>query len=221
MRLGVLGGSFDPIHLGHLLVADDVRRQLKLDRVMFVPTLQPPHRIGPLASFRHRIAMARLALESQSHLELCTIEERLPIPSYTVETLRAFRRRYRTAAIYFILGSDQYREMATWHEPLVVARLARLAVMSRPGIPRPALYPGHPGRRVAFVEVIPVSIAARVIRGRLAKGESVQYMLPTRVSDYIRRHRLYSETKGRKSRAVRIDPAPWSRTTAAHQKEKP
>jgi len=192
MRLGVLGGSFNPIHLGHLLVADDVRRKLGLDRVLFVPAFRPPHKPGPLAPYEHRVAMTRLALGGQAGLELCPVEERLPVPSYTADTLRAVRSQYRDASLYFMLGSDQYSDIRLWYHPLELVRLARLVVMSRPGVPRPRLYPGHSVRRVLFLDVIQVSVSARAIRKRLANGASVRYMLPTRVLDYATKHRVYS-----------------------------
>jgi len=191
LRLGVFGGSFNPIHLGHLLVADDVRRQLRLDRVLFVPTFCPPHKRGPMVPYRHRLAMTRLATADEPGFELCRIEEQRPGPSFTVDTLAGLRAMYRGARLYLIVGADQYREVRTWHRPALLTRLARVVVMSRPDIKRPALFAGHNPRRVLFRTVIPVAIAAAAIRARLAKGHSVRYMLPVSADEYIRRHRLY------------------------------
>ncbi len=191
LRLGLFGGSFNPIHLGHLLAADDVRGQLRLDRVLFIPTFHPPHKRGPLTSYRHRLAMTQLAIEDEPGFELCLIEENRPGPSYTVETLRALRSLYPGASPYLIIGSDQYRDVASWHQPDQLTRLARIVVMSRPGVERPALFPGHDPKRALFRTVVPVGISAAAIRARLAKGRSVRYMLPVRVAEYVRRHRLY------------------------------
>jgi len=191
LRVGVFGGSFNPIHFGHLLAADDVRRQVRLDRVLFIPACHPPHKRGPLTSYRHRLAMTRLAIEGEPGFELCPIEESRPGPSYTVDTLRELQSLYPGAAFYLIVGSDQYRDVAAWHRPDLLTDLARVVVMSRPGVERPTLFTGHDSQRVLFRSVIPVAIAAAAIRARLAKGHSVRYMLPVTVSEYARRHRLY------------------------------
>jgi nicotinate-nucleotide adenylyltransferase len=191
VRLGVFGGSFNPFHFGHLLAASDVRQQLRLDRMLFIPAFRPPHKRGPLAPYRHRLAMTRLATAAQPGLELCPIEEGRAGPSYTADTLCELRALYRGAALYLGVGSDQYRDVASWHRPEELTGLARIVVMSRPGIERPALFPGHDPKRVLFCTVIPVGISAAAIRARLAKGRSVRYMLPVRVAEYVRRHRLY------------------------------
>ncbi|HTW91587.1 MAG TPA: nicotinate-nucleotide adenylyltransferase [bacterium] len=190
-RLGVFGGSFNPIHFGHLLAVDEVGRQLRLDRVLFVPAARPPHKREPLAAYRHRLEMTRLAVEGERGFELCRIEEHRPGPSYTADTLIELRSLHPDAALFLIVGSDQYREVSTWHRPDLLTRLARIVVMSRPGVERPPLCPGHDPRRVLFRAIIPVGISAAAIRARLAKGHSVRYMLPVRVNAYVKRHRLY------------------------------
>lgn len=190
-RLGVFGGSFDPIHLGHVLVADDVRRQLRLDRVLFIPTWRPPHKRGPLTPYRHRLEMARLATIGEPGFESCAVEQDRPGLSYTVDTLDELRSRYRGSSLYLIVGSDQYRDVSSWQRPDLLTRLARVVVASRPGVERPALFPGHDPKRVLFRSIIPVGISAAAVRARLAKGRSVRYMLPVRVAQYVRRHRLY------------------------------
>lgn len=190
-RLGVFGGSFDPIHLGHVLVADDVRRQLRLNRVLFIPTWRPPHKRGPLTPYRHRLEMARLATIGEPGFESCAVEQDRPGLSYTVDTLDELRSRYRGSSLYLIVGSDQYRDVSSWQRPDLLTRLARVVVASRPGVERPARFPGHDPKRVLFRSIIPVGISAAAVRARLAKGRSVRYMLPVRVAQYVRRHRLY------------------------------
>jgi len=192
LRLGVFGGSFDPIHLGHLLAADDVRHQLRLDRVLFVPARRPPHKRGPLASYRRRLAMTRLAIGGQPGFELCRIEEQRPGPSFTVDTLAGLLSLYPGASLYLVVGSDQYRDVSGWRQPELLTLHARVVVMSRPGAERPAPFPGHDPKRVLFRSVIPVAISAAAIRARLAKGRSVRYMLPVSVSEYVKRHHLYA-----------------------------
>jgi len=191
LRLGVFGGSFNPVHLGHLLAADDVRRQLRLDRVLFIPASHPPHKHGPLTPYRHRLGMTRLAIQAEPGFELCRIEENRPGPSYTVDTLRELQSLYRGASLYLIVGSDQYRDVAAWHRPELLTDLAWVVVMSRPGVEQPPRFAGHNPKRVLFRAIIPVGISAAAIRARLAKGRSVQYMLPVRVTEYVQRHGLY------------------------------
>ncbi len=198
-RLGVFGGSFNPIHLGHLLAADDVMRQLRLDRALFVPTCRPVHKRGPLAPYRHRLEMTRLAIDGEPGFELCRIEEQRPGPSYTVETLSELQLQCPGAALFLIIGSDQYREVSSWHRPDRLTRLARVVVMSRPGVERPALFPGHAPKRVLFRSIIPVAISAAAVRARLAKGHSVRYMLPVRVTEYVKRHCLYRRPMTRRT----------------------
>jgi nicotinate-nucleotide adenylyltransferase len=199
LRLGVFGGSFNPIHFGHLLAADDAKSQLRLDRVLFIPTWHPPHKQGPLAPYRHRLEMTRVAIKDEPGLELCPIEESRPGPSYTVDTLRELHSLYPGATLFLIIGSDQYRDVASWHQPDQLTGLARIVVMSRPGVERPPLFPGHDPKRVLFRSIIPVGISAAAIRARLAKGLSVRYMLPVRVAEYVRRHRLYRRSTTRRS----------------------
>ncbi len=191
MRTGVFGGSFDPVHLGHLLVAEDARRRLGLDRVLFVPCPRPPHKRRRLAGFRHRVAMLRRALRGRPGLELSLVEDRRPGPHFTVDTLAELHRLYPGDRLFLLLGADQYAGMASWHEPDRLARLARIVVMTRPGTARPPLFAGHPAGRVRFLSVIPVDVSARLVRARLAKGSSVEYILPSSVLAYIKQHRLY------------------------------
>lgn len=192
MRTGILGGAFNPLHLGHLLVADDASRRFKLDRVIFLAGPRPPHKAaGELAPWPHRRAMLRLGLTGWPLFTLSTIEEDLPGPGFTIDALRALAEANPDDSLFLLLGADQYRLMNRWHEPARLTDAARIIVMSRPGTAHPPLFPGHRHRRVRFTPVIEVDIAGREIRARLAKGESVRYMLPTPVYRHVRRHRLY------------------------------
>ncbi len=191
MRTGVFGGTFDPIHLGHLLVADDVRRRLKLDRVLFVPTFNPPRRAATGAPYADRREMVRRAIRNWPGLEFCGVEEKRAGPSYTVDTLETLRSTRKDDALWLIVGADQYRSMATWHRPDQLTRLARIAVMDRPGVARPKPYRSHNPRRVRFVPVMPVDISAAGVRERLAKRKSVRYMLSSVTSEYVKAKRLY------------------------------
>uniref|UniRef100_A0A7C4GHV2 Probable nicotinate-nucleotide adenylyltransferase n=1 Tax=candidate division WOR-3 bacterium TaxID=2052148 RepID=A0A7C4GHV2_UNCW3 len=191
MRIGVFGGSFNPIHLGHLLVADDVLRQLRLDRMLFVPAAVPPHRPDVLVSFEDRLHMVRLALTGSKTAEASAIEGGRQGPSYTVRTLEMLRQRCAGDTLFLVLGADQYAAIHTWQEPDRLARLARIVVISRPGVPRPPLFSGHLPQRVRFLDVVPVDIAAATIRRRASAGRSIRCLVPSAVGVYIRRRRLY------------------------------
>ncbi len=190
MRTGIFGGTFDPVHLGHLLVASDLRSTLSLERILFVPAASPPHKRSPSASFVHRLAMLELAISDWPGLEICSLEAERPGPSYTVDTLRELRACSRDS-LYLIVGYDQYQEISTWHEPEELSRLARIVVASRPGFGRPPLYPGHNPQRVKFVDTIAVDISAAAIRFRLTQGKSIRYLVPSPVWHYIVRHQIY------------------------------
>ncbi|MGC8797254.1 MAG: nicotinate-nucleotide adenylyltransferase [candidate division WOR-3 bacterium] len=191
MRLGIFGGSFDPVHFGHLLVAEDVLQKMRLDRLLFVPAFHPPHRPAPIANYKHRVTMLRLAVGNKEKFGISLIEESYTGPSYTVNTLRRLRTVAPGARFYLIVGYDQYRRIHTWHQPARLTRLARLVIVSRPGVSKPPLFPGHNRHRVRFLNVIPVGISSRLIRQRLARGMSIRYLVPETVARYIYRHQLY------------------------------
>lgn len=190
MRLGVFGGSFDPVHLGHLLVAEGARDALGLDAVLFVPALTPPHKPDrALASAADRTAMLERALAGNPAFELSRLE--LDGPSrYTVETLRALRAtRARDAELVLVLGADSLRELPTWHEPDAIRGLARLAVARRPGAEdAPSEGPG-----ILLLPTPPVAISASDVRARIRSGRSIRYLVPDAVREYIEERRLYRE----------------------------
>jgi nicotinate-nucleotide adenylyltransferase len=191
MRLGIFGGSFDPVHFGHLLVAEDVNQKMKLDRLLFVPAFCPPHRPAPLADYKHRVTMLKRAIANDERFAVSRVEEGSGGPSYTVNTLRRLRTVEPGARFYLIIGYDQYRTIRTWYQPAQLTNLAHLVIVSRPGVPKPRLFPGHNPKKVTFLDVIPVGISARLIRQRLARGMSIRYLVPETVARYIYRHHLY------------------------------
>lgn len=196
-RIGIFGGCFDPIHLGHLLIAEDVLLKLKLDKVIFIPTFHPPHRPPPVASYNSRVEMVQRAIAGNPRFALSRVEENHPGPSYTVQTLTRLRLLFPQARLFLMLGYDQYRSIARWHKPLELTKTAKLVVMSRPGVPQPSLLPGHKPRDVIFLNVIPVELTATIIRERLAKGMSICYLLPKAVAEYIYKNRLYLKDKNK------------------------
>lgn len=188
-RLGVLGGTFDPPHLGHLIAAQDARVALGLDRILLVPAGLPPHKpdrtitAGPI-----RLAMLRAAVEGDAGFHVSDMELRRAGPSYTVDTLRELGEAAPGCALFFLLGADQFRAFDTWRDPGTVASLAELVVMSRAGEEEPG---GPAGIAFRTLPVTRIDISSSEIRRRVAAGEPIRYLVPPGVEDIIRRERLY------------------------------
>lgn len=215
-RTGVLGGTFDPIHVGHLDLALVARRVLQLDEVLFMPARVPPHRAeGPYVSAYHRFAMVALGTAPYDAFQLCDLELRSPGPSYTSVTLEQLALAgYAPASLFFVLGADAFAEIATWHDYPAVLERSHFVVISRPGSPvaglgarLPALAarmhevgadtslpPAHAGRRLSIllVDAATRDVSSTEVRRRLAAGERVVDLVPPGVDAYIARHRLYT-----------------------------
>ncbi|MGH7577933.1 MAG: nicotinate-nucleotide adenylyltransferase [Longimicrobiales bacterium] len=192
MRLGLFGGTFDPPHIGHLIVAQDARIELSLDRVIFVPAATPPHkRHRVVAPADLRLAMVRAAIEADDRLIVDDIEIRRGGASYTVDTLRAYRTDRPDAELFLIIGADQYAEFDTWREAGEIRRLARLAVLARDGGTRGSLANG-----AIAVSVTRIDVSATEIRRRVRNREPIRYLVPLPVEAIIRGHRLYETAAG-------------------------
>ena len=199
MNVGILGGTFDPIHLGHLEAAAGVREALSLDRVMLMPSRTPPHRaIEPRASVFHRFAMTALAAATWPDLVVSDLELRREGPSYTALTLQALQQEgYTPSQLFFIIGADAFAEIDTWYDYPHVLSLANFAVVSRPGFkpPRLDLIPNPqsliPAVQVVLVDATTPDVSSTDIRRRVASGESIEGLVPPVVAEHIRRHRLY------------------------------
>ncbi len=198
MRVGVFGGTFDPIHLGHLAVARSIQSSLGLDNVIFVPAGQPWLKADtPVSHVKDRVQMLRLALARRRAFELSTIEADRPGPSYTVDTMETLQRQLGSDAdLFFLLGSDALMDIAKWKEPQRLIQLCQLVAFARPGFGLPtmeALEAAVPGisLRVVFAEVPQVNIRATDIRRRIAEGRSIQRLVPRAVERYILEHGLY------------------------------
>jgi nicotinate-nucleotide adenylyltransferase len=195
MRIGLLGGTFDPIHHGHLFIAEDARLRLNLDRVLIVPNGIPPHKKPyDVAPAEHRMRMARLALCDSTVLEADDTEVSAPGPSYTVQTLRAMRERYQNDEIVFITGVDAVAEIGSWREPDEVVRLSSVVAVSRPGYEFAALEAAVPARLLAHIRTLEtpeIGISSTAIRERVAHGLPIRYLTPDPVVAYIARTGLY------------------------------
>lgn len=185
MRLGLFGGTFDPPHIGHLLVASDACEQLGLDRLVFIPNaVQPLKRGRRPASPADRLAMVRLTCQGDARLAIDSIEVDRGGLSFTVDTLRAYRERHPDAALFLLVGEDAAQTLPSWREPAVILELAELVVMTR-GEERG----GPTGRRLHTRRV---DISATEIRDRVRAGRSIRGWVRDEVAQYIEQHRLYT-----------------------------
>jgi nicotinate-nucleotide adenylyltransferase len=198
MRLGILGGTFDPIHLGHLLIAELARESLSLERVLFTPAGDPPHKQDQQkTAAHHRRQMVALAIEDNPYFELNTLDLERPGPNYSVDTIRQIRAHYDLPAddCFFIIGGDSLADLPTWHKPDVLIKLCRLAVIHRPGY-RPdvshleAVIPGLKAR-LDWVETPAFELSSSLLRSKIRAGHTIRYQIPDKVIAYIERHRLY------------------------------
>ncbi len=198
MNIGVLGGTFDPIHSGHLIMAEEVRARLDLAEIIFVPTGQPWLKVNsPILVAEHRVQMVRLAIASKPYFKLSTVEIERPGPSYSVDTIAELRGQLGAGdELFFILGWDSLAELPLWREPSRLIEMCRLVAVPRPGYSAPDLkklearIPGL-SQRVILLEKPEIDISAREIRNRVAKGLSIRHLVPEPVNKYIKQHRLY------------------------------
>lgn len=198
MRLGVLGGTFDPVHYGHLMAAEAARCMLRLDRVLFAPAASPPHKLNnSISAIEHRLAMLSLAIQENPAFSISFVDIKRPEPQYSVDTVRLLREEWGTDAdsTHFIIGADSLVQMLTWHQPVVLIDLCRLAVVPRPGYQPDMLeleraLPGV-SQRVDRVDMPAVGISATDVRRRIRMGMSVRYLTPDSVAGYINDHQLF------------------------------
>jgi len=216
MRLGILGGTFNPIHLAHLQIARDVLAACRLDRVLFVPAADPPHKpVADNTAFRHRLAMVDAAIADEPLFFSTDLEARRKGKSYSVETLQQLKQQDPEGQLYFIIGLDSYRDIASWREYSRLFELAQLVVVNRPGVqigdPLEALpvamrdnfcYDAavnkmrhKSGNYVIFLKETKLDISSTNIRRRAAAGLSIGNLVPAAVADYISRHALYQSTR--------------------------
>ncbi|MGE5125030.1 MAG: nicotinate-nucleotide adenylyltransferase [Betaproteobacteria bacterium] len=193
MRVGLFGGTFDPVHLGHLRAAETAREALALDLVAFLPSAVPPHRASPVSSAEDRLAMTRLATEPHPCFQAWDVELRRTGPSYTVDTIAALVAERPSDTLFLVVGADTWPEMRQWRGPERLFALVEVAVVERPGSLTAALEPPFADARPVHRLVGPsLPISATVVRERVRRGQSVRYLVPDAVAEYIAARRLYS-----------------------------
>lgn len=198
MKIGVLGGTFDPIHLGHLIVAEEARARLNLTQTLFVPAGQPWLKTNNVISpAEHRVEMIRLVIADKPYFKLSTMEIERPGPTYTVDTIAALKGQLGPGdALFFILGWDNLIQLPQWREPSRLIKMCHLVAVPRVGYPTPdltSLEAAIPGlsQSVILLEEPRIDINASVIRQRVAQGLSISRLVPEPVERYIKQHKLY------------------------------
>jgi nicotinate-nucleotide adenylyltransferase len=210
-RIGLFGGTFNPIHLGHLRGAEEIRQAFQLEEVIFIPSSIPPHKVTErIIEAKHRLEMVRLAVSSNPHFSASDLELSRPGRSFSIDTLRFFQERHEDT-FFFILGGDAFAEIETWKDFQNLFSLCHFIVMARPGsqesissspfpetlIPdfrhpsREKAWIHHSGHRVYFKEISFLDISSTKVRALIEKGESVKYLIPAEVEAYIQKHGLY------------------------------
>ena len=200
-RVGLLGGTFDPIHFGHLVIAEEVRTVLHLTEMVFVPAGHPPHKPGRIVTeAQHRLAMLELAIASNPHFTISLVDLERPGPSYTVETLQVLRQQWGAqTAIYFVIGGDSLEDLLAWYDPAgILQQLTALVAVQRPGYEETAGYRDTlearlPGikQRLIMVQAPQLDISATDLRLRVAEGRPIKYQTPEAVERYIIEYGLY------------------------------
>jgi nicotinate-nucleotide adenylyltransferase len=220
MKTGVLGGTFNPIHLAHLRVAEEAQKAFQLDRVLFIPAADPPHKeIAGEVSFRHRLAMVERAIRDYPSFQASDLEVRRSGKSFSVDTLEILQRQDPAGERFFIVGLDSYRDIASWKDYARLFSLCHLVVTTRPGVaienplaPQPVAirgdfcYDSHAGKilhksgnYVFFLSGTHLDISSTQVRQRLIEGQSVHQLVPPTVADYIEEHGLYRTTSSSRS----------------------
>ena len=213
--LGIFGGTFDPVHYGHLVPVQQTQHTLRIERVVFVPASEPPHRNKPVASSAHRLNMLRLALQAYPEFEVDTRELERNGPSFTVPTLESFRNEHPSRPLCLLLGLDAFLGLPSWHRWSEILNLAHITVMQRPGWTPPAVLPSwwaealtdtlrrnSPAGSIVLVGVDPCTIQATVVRQRLYDELDVADALPPEVLGYVQRQRLYASVRTEMPNAI-------------------
>jgi nicotinate-nucleotide adenylyltransferase len=201
-RIGILGGTFNPVHSGHLILAQDAQELFELDRILFLPCRQPPHKDqAQIIAARHRLAMLRAALRGNADFKICRWELERSGPSYTIETIRALKAQHPEWDLAFIIGADTLPELHLWHEIEQLLELCPFVTLTRPGFEASALSAAQLQLPAPWPQILlsrtacghRVDISSSEIRQRLRQKKSIRYLVPAAVANYIHKHSLYEE----------------------------
>lgn len=191
MKIGVFGGTFDPVHLAHLVVAECARDAAGLDKVIFLPAPRPPHKnMSDLTGYHHRVEMVRRAIDGRPEFVVSDIENRLDGPSYTTRTLDVLAQEYPGSKWFLIMGADSLRDLHTWRDPERLCTQARFIVFPRTEVDTTSVHPSFL-MNTEFLDVPYLGLAATDLRERVRTGRTLRYLVPDAVIDYIQRNGLY------------------------------
>lgn len=194
MRLGLFGGTFDPIHLGHLILAESCREALQLDKLWLIVAGTPPHKRGERTPVADRLEMARLAVAGHGGFEVSELEAKDPGPHYSYRTLEAIAAARPGDELFFLIGADSLVDLPGWREPQRIAAAATIVVVNRPGVAPPSVPDFGPGARpIVLVESPLIELASSDLRRRVAAGRSIRFRVPRAVEAYIAERGLYRE----------------------------
>jgi nicotinate-nucleotide adenylyltransferase len=196
-RVGLLGGTFDPPHIGHLVLAEYALDALRLDLMLFLPAADPPHKDGTRLPIEQRLGMLAAALEGNARFAISRVDIDRPGPHYTVDTLGLLKAAQPETTFYFVMGGDSLRDLPRWHRPQELIALCELIVMGRPGVDitpemHEAVLPGL-AQRVHLIESPMLGFSSTEVAARLKEGRSVRYLVPDGVLAYIQSHELYRD----------------------------
>lgn len=207
MRLGILGGTFNPIHFGHLRAAEDAREKGNLDKVIFIPAGNPPIKISDLSDASHRYEMTRIAISSNKNFEISDIEIQQKEKSYAINTIKILRKIYPNDELFFILGIDAFLDLPNWWQPERIVEEIDFIIVSRPGYELSEIFKSpyvkkdtktlsdflilNSGRKVFPIQITQMGISSTEIRNIIKKGMSIKYLLPESVEHYIYKNNLF------------------------------
>jgi nicotinate-nucleotide adenylyltransferase len=187
MKIGILGGTFNPIHIGHLILAEEVREKLGLSKIVFVPTNLPPHKDNrDVVDSKHRYKMIKFAIAGNKDFTVSDVEIKRGGKSYSIDTIHEFKNKYRASKLYFITGSDLLKYLKEWKDINKILKLVNFIVANRPGYALSKL-PGN----ITTLHINPLAISAYEIRKRIRENRSIRYFVPKEVYKYIKDEKLY------------------------------
>ncbi len=206
MRIGLFGGSFNPIHMGHLIMAEHILEAAELDRIIFIPAAQPPHKeMGLKDSSEHRYKMVELAIADNPNFEITDIEIKRDAISYTVDTVHQLKERYPDDKLYFIIGSDTFYELPSWRNVPGILEVVNFLVVRRPGFAQQQLqnldqaledFAVIHDTEISLIDAPLIQISSTFIRQKMAAGQSIRYLVPDVVRDFIEARDLFGGTNG-------------------------
>lgn len=190
-KIGILGGTFDPPHFGHLVLAQELAEKLKLDRVIFIPSAVPPHKTGDdISSFKHRFDMTQRAISGNKLFSISDIELKREGPSYTIDTIKQLRKLYPQAELFLLTGSDILEEIPNWKNPREIYESIKVVIGLRPGFDR-IDQTSQFAKESRIIEITSLDISSTLIRRKIKTGEAIRYLVHSEVEHYILQQKLY------------------------------